>query len=154
VKKISALVIMMLLCLLPFTLPAAEKDAATCKEHPLSFRMPGYYISDCNESVANADLDIADGKPNETVHVEGKSFGISYSPQPDLASKPSEQALRNAFADAMKKQGGVYLGSTYGKWPVYKLTKDGKECWVVLLVSFGEYYTGTYACRVVEKGAK
>jgi hypothetical protein len=152
-KKLSALVATMLFCLLSFTLLAAEKDAATCKDHPLSFRMPGYYINDCNESVANADLDIADGKPNETVHVEGKSFGLSYRPQSDLASKPGEQALRGAFADAMKKQGGVYLGSTYSKWPVYKLNRDGKDCWVVLMVLPGEYYDGTYTCRVVEKGS-
>lgn len=152
--KISALAATMLFTLLSITLCAAEKDAAGCKDNPLSLRMPGYYIADCNESFADADMGIVDGKPEETVHIEGKSLGLAYSPQPDLATKPSELQLRGAFDDAMKKQGGTYLGKTISTWPIYKLNKDGKEFWVVLLVTPGEYYTGTYTCRIIEKGEK
>jgi hypothetical protein len=154
VRKISAIVAMVLFPLFSINLYAGEKDAAGCRDNPLAPRMPGYYIAECNESFANSDMDITDGKPNETVHIEGKSLGWAFRPQPDLASKPSELQIRGAFADAMKKQGGTLVGTTLNKWPIYRLNKDGKEFWAVLMVNSGEYYTGMYTCRVIEKGEK
>jgi hypothetical protein len=151
-KKITAIVMMMLFGLLSANLYAAEKDAAGCRDHQLIPRISGYYIAGCNDSPASFDMDIVKGKTTETIHIEGKSTALSYSPQPELKSKPSEVQLKTDFENTVKKQGGTQQGTTPGqKWPVYKMIKDGKEFWVVLMINSGEYYTGSYAYRIVEK---
>jgi hypothetical protein len=150
-KKVSVIVMMMLFVLLSGGLSAAEKDAAGCKDHPLIPRIKDYYIAGCSKGAATFDADMADGK-NETVHVEGNSTALMYSPQPELKSKPSELQLRSDFENAVKKQGGALAATTPGqKWSVYKVVKDGKEFWIVLMVNSGEYFTGSYAYRIVEK---
>lgn len=149
--KMSVIVMTLLFCLLPFSFCAAEKDADGCKDHPLIPRMPGYYITGCNESPAGADLDIIKGNITESVRFEGKSIALSYRPQPDLTTKPGEAELRSYFENAVKKVNGTFFGITYGqKWPVYSVVKDGKKFWIVLLVNSGQYFTGSYACRIIE----
>jgi hypothetical protein len=151
-KKTTAVVITMLFGLLSANLYAAQKDAAGCKDNPLIPRMSGYYIAGCSEAPANSDIDIIKGETTETIHLEGKSVALSYSPQTELKSKPGEAQLRSDFENAVKKQGGTLLGITYGqKWPVYKIVKDGKEFWIVLLINSGEYYTGSFTYRIIEK---
>ena len=52
----------------------------------------------------------------------------------------------------MKKQGGALAATSPGqKWPVYKVAANGKEYWIVLMVNSGEYFTGSYTVRVIEK---
>ncbi len=141
-----------MLCLLSANLYAAQTDAAGCKDHPLIPRMQGYYITGCSDALANFDADILKGEKAETVHIEGKSRALLYSPQPDLKSKPGESQFRRDFEDAVKKQGGGLVGVTPGqKWPIYKINKDNKEYWVVLMVDTGQYFTGSYAYRIIEK---
>ena len=151
-KKVSVLVMTMMFVLLSANLNAAQKDAAGCKDHPLIPRMQDYYIAGCSDAAASFDADILNGKNSKTVHIEGNSMALLYSPQPDLKSKPGELQLRRNFEDAVKKQGGGLVGATPGqKWPIYKIVKNGKEFWVVLMVNSGEYYTGSYAYRIIEK---
>jgi hypothetical protein len=151
-KKITAIMITMLFGLLSISLNAAEKDAAGCKDHALIPRIPGYYIMGCSNDNAKSDVDITKGNITETIHLEGKSMALLYAPQPELKSKPSESQLRNDFENSIKKQGGTLLGITYGqKWPVYKMSRDGKEYWVVLMINSGAYYTGSYTYRIIEK---
>lgn len=131
---------------------AAEKDSPGCKDHSLAPRMEGYYIVGCDDHDAVTDFEVPKGKETETVHVEGKSVAIMYSPQPELKQKPTESKLKTDFESAMKKQGGAFVTLTVGqKWPVYKLTKDGKEYWIVLLVDSGQYFDGSYTVRVIER---
>ncbi len=151
-KNAFLIVLWMLSGLLAVNLYAAEKDAPGCKNHPLVPGMQGYYISGCSSDDAVADFDVLKGKATETVHVEGKSTAILCKPQPDLKSKPTEAGLKADFEKAITKQGGALVGATPGqKWPVYKLAKDGKEYWIVLLVDGGKYFTGSYGVRVIEK---
>ena len=151
-KKVSAVVVAMLFCLLSANLYAAQNDAAGCKDHPLIPRMQDYYISGCSADSANFDMDMMNGNITETVHVKGGSIALLYSPQPGLKSKPSEIQLRRDFENAVKKQNGRLLGATIGqKWPIYKMAKDDKEFWVVLMINSGEYFTGSYAYRIIEK---
>lgn len=139
-----------LLSLFFVTLAAAQPDAAGCQDHPLVPRLQGYYISGCSSADAVFDADVSTGKGVETVHIAGKSKAFLYSTQPDLKSKPSEAQLRRDFETTLAKQGGKRVGETYGqKWPIYKLVKNGKEIWVVLMVNSGEYFTGAYAYRIV-----
>jgi hypothetical protein len=151
-KSISAFMATMLFGLLSANLLVAQKDAAGCKDHPLIPRLQGYYITGCDNHPATFDADILNGKNTETVHIEGKSVALLYSPLPELKTKPSEPQLRRHFEDAAKTQGGGLAGTTPGQnWPIYKMVKNGKDFWVVLMVNSGEYYTGSYAYRVIEK---
>lgn len=151
-RKLSVMVMLVLFCLLPVSCYAAEKDAGGCKDHPLIPKMPEYYIADCNEIPAMADIDIIKGEITETVHFEGKSSVFSYMPQPDAKTKLSETQLRSDFESAIKKMNGTLFGITYGqKWPVYTIIKGGKKFWIILLVNSGKYYNGSYACRIIEK---
>jgi len=151
-KNKFLMALLMLPGLLTVNLYAAENDAPGCKSHPLIPGMQGYYISGCSSDNAVADFDVQKGKATEAVHVEGKSTAILYKPQPDLKSKPAEAGLKADFGQVITKQGGALVGATPGqKWPVYKLAKDGKEYWIVLLVDGGAYFTGSYGVRVIEK---
>jgi len=138
--------------LLPAIFYSAEKDADGCKDHPLIPRLPGYYIAACNETPAGADLDIIKETGTETVHFEGKSTAYSYMPQPDLKTKLTEAQLRSNFENIVKKMNGALFGVTYGqKWPVYTISKDGKNFWIILMITPGKYYTGSYVYRIIEK---
>ena len=148
-KNVSAVLIAMFFVVLSAGLFAAEKDAAGCKDNPLIPRIKDYYIVGCNSSPATFDFDGANGA---SVHVEGKSTALLYRPQPELKAKPTEAQLRSEFENAVKKQGGAQVGTTPGqKWSVYKIVKDGKQYWIVLMIDSGEYFTGSYAYRIVEK---
>lgn len=151
-RNISAAVITILFILLSAALSAAEKDSAGCKDHPLIPRMKDYYIAACSRNAADFDVDPAIGKTTEAVHIKGNSAALIYSPQPELKSKPSASQVRSDFEGAVKKQGGALFGTTPGQeWPVYKMVKDGKEFWIVLMIDSGQYFTGSYAYRIVEK---
>ncbi len=150
-KKILVFAFSLLFCVFLLTLPAAEKDAPGCKDSPLAPRLPGYYIMGCSSGDAVADFDLL--KDAGTIHVEGKSTAVLYAHQPDLKVKePTEAWLKTEFENMMKKQGGALAATSPGqKWPVYKLASDGKEYWIVLMVDSGEYFTGSYAVRIIEK---
>ena len=150
-KKISVMVMTLLFCLVTAGLCTAEEDAQNCKDHPLVYRMPGYFIAAGNEIPAKADLDIVRGGETETVHLEGKSTALSFMPGSDLKTKPSEAELRTQFENYVLKMNGTRLGVTYGQqWPVYTVTREGKKYWIVLMINPGQYFTGSYACRVIE----
>lgn len=150
--KMSVIAMTMLFCLLSVSFCAAEKDADGCKDHPMIPRMPGYYIAGCSATPAGADLDIIKGTVTESVRFEGKSIALFYRPQPELTTKPSEAELRSYFENAVKKMNGAFFGITYGqKWPVYSVDKDGKKFWIVLLINSGQYFNGSYTCRIIER---
>ena len=82
-KKVSAVVMMLLFGLLSVNVYAAQKDAAGCKDHPLIPRMQGYYIRICSSDVGNFDISLeGSGDRIETVSVQGKSLALLYNPQP------------------------------------------------------------------------
>lgn len=150
-KKFILIFVLMLFSITQINFHAAEKDKDGCKDHPLIPRMPEYYIAGCNETPAEADIDIIRNDTTESVHLEGKSSVYLYMPQPDAKTKLSETQLRSDFGNAIEKMNGTFFGITFGqKWPVYTIEKDGKKFWIVLLVNSGEYYNGTYASRIIE----
>ena len=150
-KNLLLVAFSLLFCVFLLTLPAAEKDAPGCKDSQFAPRLPGYYIMGCSSDNAVADFDLL--KEAGTIHIEGKSTAILYAHQPDLkVKKPTEAWLKAEFENMMKKQGGALAATSPGqKWPVYKQTANGKEYWIVLMVDGGEYFTGSYAVRVIEK---
>ena len=150
-KKFILIFVLMLFSLTQNNFLAAEKDKDGCKDHPLIPRMPEYYILDCNDTQAKSDVDIIRGDTTESVHLEGKSSVYLYKSQPDAKTKLSDTRLISDFGKALEKMNGIFFGLTYGqKWPVYTIEKDGKKYWIILLVDSGEYYNGSYACRIIE----
>jgi outer membrane protein OmpA-like peptidoglycan-associated protein len=127
-----------------------QKDNPQCKDHPLFSRMPTYWIRSCANKEFDSHAffvgkDPATGKV-QTEAVEGQVWDISYYPQADATSKPSElQILRN-FENAMQKEGGSVVASDKNR-ETFKLTKDGKEYWVEVSAEF----TGKYRLFVVRK---
>ena len=133
-KKISIISTTILLCLLATTLYAAQTDNAKCKDHPLFTRMPGSYIYNCDHKQFDG-RDFVMGK-GQTIHVEGQLWWMTYYPQSDLKSKPSELQIRRNFENAIVKQGGTLVGTATNKKQIYKLNKDGKEIWIELWAEF------------------
>jgi outer membrane protein OmpA-like peptidoglycan-associated protein len=145
-KRIVYVVVIALCFMLP--IHAQEEDNPDCKDHPLFTRMPGSYITSCDEKEFYAyTFTVGDGKTQE---VEGKYWVITYYPQPELKSKPSEiQILRN-FENAVKRLGGkvVFLNKDESK-ETFLLKKDGKEVWLEVWAEF----TGKYGFTIVQKEA-
>ena len=144
--KFSKIAMTMLLLLLATNLYAAQKDDAKCKDHPFFTRMPDSYIYKCDHKQFDG-RDFVMGKGN-TIHVEGELWWLTYYPFNDLKSKPSELQIKRNFENAIKNQGGTYVGKATNNREIYKLTKDGKEIWVELWAEF----TGKYGFTIIQKG--
>jgi OOP family OmpA-OmpF porin len=145
-RKFSKIAMTMLLLLLATNLYAAQKDDAKCKDHPFFTRMPDSYIYKCDHKQFDG-RDFVMGKGN-TIHVEGELWLLTYYPFNDLKSKPSELQIKRNFENAIKQQGGTYIGKATNNREIYKLTKDGKEIWVELWAEF----TGKYGFTIIQKG--
>lgn len=147
VKKISYMLLGMLMTLVFVNPSFAKEDAANCKDHPLLNRLPDYWISACVQKQFDAHkFNTAKGQ----VQVEGQFWEIRYMPPPDLATKPSTlQMLRNV-ENAVKQVGGKVVVSepSYSRTTL-TLNKDGKELWVEGWAD----YTGKYILTIVQKEA-
>jgi OOP family OmpA-OmpF porin len=143
-KKTLIVMTSVLLLLLASGLAAEQKDNPKCKDHPLFTRMPGSWLYNCDEKQFDThDFTVGKGKKEA---VEGHLWKITYYPQNDLPSKPSElQILRN-FENAVQKLGGTVVWSEKSR-DTYKIIKEGKEIWVDLWAEF----TGKYGMFIVQK---
>ena len=147
-KKISTIAAMILLCLLAVNVYAEQKDNTKCQDHPMFTRMPGYWIYNCDHKQFDGrDFKIVKGKTSENIRVEGELWWLTYYPQSDLKSKPSELQIQRNFENAIRKQGGTLIGTTDKKRQVYKLTKDGNEIWVEVWAEF----TGKHGYTIIQK---
>ncbi len=146
-KKFSAFSVIFLLCLLTTTLYAAQTDNTKCKDHPFFTRMPGSYIYNCDHKQFDGrDFNMGKG---QIIHVEGQLWWMTYYPQSDLKSKPSELQIHRNFENAILKQGGTLVGTATNKKQIYKMNKDGKEIWVEVWADF----TGKYGFTIIQKEA-
>jgi outer membrane protein OmpA-like peptidoglycan-associated protein len=146
-KKFSAFSAIFLLCLLTTTLYAAQTDNTKCKDHPFFTRMPGSYIYNCDHKQFDGrDFNMGKG---QIIHVEGQLWWMTYYPQSDLKSKPSELQIHRNFENAILKQGGTLVGTATNKKQIYKMNKDGKEIWVEVWAEF----TGKYGFTIIQKEA-
>lgn len=148
-KKISTIAALILLCLLTVNVYAEQKDNVKCQDHPMFTRMPGYWIHGCDhKQFDGVDFKIAEkGKVTQTIRVEGELWMVRYYPQADMKSKPSELQIFRNFENAIRKQGGTFIGTTDKKRQVYKLTKDGNEVWVEVWAEF----TGKHGYTIIQK---
>jgi outer membrane protein OmpA-like peptidoglycan-associated protein len=108
--------------------------------------MPDYWIRGCVQKQFDSfKFAVAAGKKEP---VEGQYFWISYYPQADLVSKPSELQIQRNYENAIQKLGGQVVWSEKGR-STLKLVKDGQETWIEVLAEF----TGKYWLTIVQKAA-
>jgi outer membrane protein OmpA-like peptidoglycan-associated protein len=143
-KKVTVYLFAALALLVAGGLAAQQKDNLKCKDHPLFTRMPGYWIHSCDDKQFDAH-DFVVGK-GQKEHVEGHLWRISYYPQNDLPSKPSELQIQRNFENAVQKLGGKVVWSEKGR-STLKLDKDGKELWIEVTAEF----TGKHGLRIVQR---
>jgi len=123
---------------------AEQKDNPKCKDHPLFTRMPGSWLYNCDQKQFDAHEFLVGKGKKETV--EGQLWKLTYYPQNDLPSKPSELQIQRNFENAVKKMGGTVVWSEKAK-STFKLVQEGKEIWVDLWAEF----TGKYGFFIVQK---
>ena len=150
---------------------AFAEDAAGCKDYPLFNRLANHSISSCE----NIDFDAQvfpvgklddEGKPIDTITIEGTKTTIDYQLDEGAKANSGLQAMRN-FQNAVKAAGGTVVaefgaansGKGYADavWGVadhattLKLNKGGKEIWVLVLPQ-GDG-DGRYTLRISEREA-
>jgi outer membrane protein OmpA-like peptidoglycan-associated protein len=145
IRTLSVMSCLLVCSLAPALAAAQQKDAASCKDHPLLTRLPDYWIESCVQKQFDA-YKFAVGKGQS--QVEGQFWNLRYQPPRGLTTKPSTlQVLRNV-ENAIKKVGGTVLASDSSK-ETLKLENDGKELWVEVWAD----YTGKYILTIVERAA-
>jgi len=148
-KKIYLLLTGLLFSLLSFSQP---QDAEGCKDHPMFNRMPDFIINQCSENFAS--LDVIIGKENKTQTEEGTRTHVDYSFNTENEQKhkyPSWLQVTRNYENAIFKLGGKKI---YGdlNFASYKLSKDGKEIWILLTFNSGsELQVEEYYLDVLEK---
>jgi len=127
--RVSAVVILVLVCLLPFPFcAAAQEEAEGCRDHPMFTRMPNFILTACEEKAFDR-IDFLNGQ-GEDIEVEGKLYRADYWIKKDAKAPSDLQIIRN-FANAVKKIGGTVVHDS--KSEIYlKLTKEGKKWWIVV----------------------
>lgn len=138
-----------LMFLLLFAVPAAaavHPDEKGCKDHPLFNRMSGVWLYKCIQKEFDFyNFPVEKGK---TERVEGRKSVLTYYPEVNLPSKPSElQVLRN-YENAVTKLGGKAVFVDKAR-ETLQLDKDGKEYWIEIWAEF----TGKYGLTIIEKEA-
>lgn len=147
-KKISVIALMLFLMMAFNLYGASQRDNPKCQDHPLLTRMPGSWLYNCDHKQFDGrDFKIVRGKNVETIRVEGQLWWLTYYPQNDLKSKPSELQIRRNFENAIQNIGGTLIGTTQNNRQVYKLAKDGKEIWIEVWAEF----TGKYGFTIIQK---
>lgn len=142
----QAILVVLMTVLTAGAASAETADARGCKDNPMFTRMPGSYIYNCQEQ-SFAAHEFAKGTPQAT-SVEGHLWRITYYPQPNLTSKPSElQILRN-FENAAVKVGARVLPAPKGR-ATFRLLQGGRDLWIDVWADF----TGKYGFFIVEKQA-
>ncbi|NLH11280.1 MAG: OmpA family protein [Holophagae bacterium] len=129
--------------MVPLAVLAQEQDVEGSKDHPLLSRMPGYYISQYEQSEFASHAFLVSGKE---IQVEGRLTRILYSTQPGAKEPSRLQILRN-YENALAKIGGTVLTSDADGSSYLKLARDGREVWVHV----DAYITSQYTLWVVEK---
>jgi len=123
-----SLSIFFLSMIIPGIVLAQGKDRPGSKDHPLFNRLPGFYITQYEESEFNSHT-FRDEKFKE-VKVEGRYYHIAYEAGEGAKAMSPLQIHRN-YENAVKKIGGTVLFSN-DEYSFMKVVKDGKEIWVEL----------------------
>lgn len=129
---------------------AQAQDADGCKDHPMFNRMPDFLIGQCTENFAS--LDVIIGKESKSQAEEGTRTHLDYSFNTESQHKyPSWLQVTRNYENAIFKLGGKKIYGDAG-FATYKLSKDGKETWVLLTFNSGsDLQVEQYYLDVLEK---
>ncbi|MGV8040187.1 MAG: OmpA family protein [Thermoanaerobaculaceae bacterium] len=141
-RRITALVALFVL-LAPLVALGQEQDVEGSKDHPLLSRMPGFYITQYEQSEFASHAFLVGGRETQ---VEGRLTRILYAKQFDAREPSRLQILRN-HESALAKVGGTVLTSDADGSSYLKLARDGREVWVHV----DAYITSQYGLWIVEK---
>lgn len=146
-KKRAFILVFAALALAIVAPAVVQKDDPKCKDHPLfPTRIPGSWIRSCDQKQFDSyNFTVAKGKKEA---VEGQLWKISYYPQADATSKPSELQIQRNYENAVQKLGGTVVYSEKGL-STLKVLQDGKEIWTEVRAEF----TGKYGLCIVQKEA-
>lgn len=123
----------------------AQQDAKGCKDYPLLSRMPGTYITSCDEKEFEG-VDFREPPTGKYVRVEGKYTKIEYRVSKELEGKRSSTQVHRNYANAIKSIGGNSYEYTSNSSSL-KLVKDGGEIWVNV---YG--HGDAFSLTIIEKG--
>jgi outer membrane protein OmpA-like peptidoglycan-associated protein len=126
-----------------------QADRAGSKDYPGITRMPGFFIdgySDVQFDSATFTVTLNGKKTRQAI--EGRTIKIPYYRKRDTPGVSDLQIIRNLQNAARAAGGQVMDDSPYGNGynTTLRLTKDGKEVWVLIEAHGGDYYQ-----TVVEK---
>ncbi|MCU0460993.1 MAG: OmpA family protein [Bacteroidales bacterium] len=144
-KKFIAYFLLLFAGIIPLI---AQDDAEGSKDPVLFTRMPGYYISRCDD-IQFDRFEFTVG-PGKTQAVEGHSLFYIYWIKENAQPASPLQITRN-YTNAIKNIGGqlVYQFEDGGaQYVILKLVKGGKETWAQM-----EAVTNSYTLNIIEKEA-
>ena len=129
---------------------AQAQDADGCKDHPMFNRMPDFLIGQCTENFAS--LDVIIGKESKSQAEEGTRTHLDYAFNTESQHKyPSWLQVTRNYENAIFKLGGKKIYGDAG-FATYKLSKDGKETWIMLTFNSGsDLQVEQYYLDVLEK---
>ncbi|MDQ1331253.1 MAG: OmpA family protein [Thermodesulfobacteriota bacterium] len=144
-KSVTAVFFSLFFVLAGFGLSAAaEQDIKGSTDHPLLSRMPGFFISNYENSEFNSYKFI--GQDKKPVSIEGHKYYFIYRLKKG-AEEPGELKIRRNIQDALKKIGAnVVFDDNFNKASTIVLQKEGKETWVEV-----RSYNNMYKLAIVEK---
>ena len=115
---------------------AQAEDAENCRDHPLFNRMPNFRLHQCQENFAALEV-ILDAEKREEHEGNRTHLRYLFNNQENTIKPPSWLQIRRNYENAITKVGGKKIFSD-GSYATYKLTRDGKETWVLLQLTSGE----------------
>jgi outer membrane protein OmpA-like peptidoglycan-associated protein len=149
VRRILVALIPVAFLLIPVPAPAADGDAAGCKDHPLFTRMPDYVIDRCKVSEFDFfEFDVTKNGQLEKVRVEGRKTVLSYRLKTG-ATKPGALQIIQNHVKAIEAIGGTALRQQTGV-ATLTVTKGGTETWAKVSAAQAATY---YELTIVEKAA-
>jgi outer membrane protein OmpA-like peptidoglycan-associated protein len=144
--------ILLLACLTIVTAPAfAQEDEEGCKDHPMFSRMPGFYISYCeDQEFSTHEFELADGYQN----VEGRYWRIDFWIK-EGAKTPGPLQIGRNYWNAMAAKGGTRIVESFDSGGGDLVARmpgpaGGGTIWVGVDVSNGGQ---AYAVHIVQEAA-
>lgn len=138
--------VLSLVILSGFSVFAQDEDSEGCKDYPAFNRMPGFFISYCEEKDFDAYPFVVENSDEEDAKaetVEGKFFEINYVLGEDQKSQSALQIFRN-FENALKKSNATIVGKVVESGNSYsflnaKVKKGNTVIWISLHANDNEY---------------
>lgn len=144
----GAVFLLALILLIPLSVAAQEDEG---KDHPRIPRMPGYFISNANETDFDGyDFELGGDK---TQRVEGRYWRIDYALKDDARRASPLEIVRN-YENQARARGGrcvhQAVDPTGGSATIVMPGQGGGEVWIAIQIANSGHY---YSLTIVETAA-